>query len=407
MSDLAVVMDARLYDVEPAFYAEHVAPLFVPLKDKAEKRLVAKMPPALVKMLLQQKLIVADDALKIRPGQKTTYLSWQRALFYRDQPGDPDKEQVNRTLLEGVSFHVLPIVSPDRRCIRLDLSQEMAQLVKITKGTRVDLKTNKEYPVDLPNLKKSKSSVTVEIHDGQPILIAVDYRPSDRVWLLLAWPSIYMEEEEEEIRKGNIAEWRSWRAPQPKMPPADPAPPEPPMEDESAPVPPVPLPNTVAMKELLQAVVLKLMTDPQLKEYRDRNSSSGDTRYALVPDALAWPRSFRSEVPGYVLQDVDPDECLSFKSALLGISLEKYTRSQKETKGWDVLFVAHFQNAGGLVNARPFANRWCPIHCRAKRVGERWLVECQPRGFDVEVIDCRLEMPRRGEMRLATSEKYR
>ena len=98
-----------------------------------------------------------------------------------------------------------------------------------------------------PSQKESAGTVTIEIYDGHPIMVAVDYRPKDQVWLVVAGPRIYMEEEEEHIRKGPIK----------PMTLAE-------IEPEPVRLPLVVLPNTDGMKELLQAVVLQVMTDKEL-----------------------------------------------------------------------------------------------------------------------------------------------
>jgi hypothetical protein len=384
LADLAVVMNARIYEIDRATYDKDFAPLFVDPKDKSARLPVAKINDVVLKKLTQQKLVLEAEPIKLRLLQQTVFVSFRSAHPYVVGPGDPDTGPALATVYDGFTWKVRPTVSRDRRCLRLELFQEAAQLLKITKGTIVDLKTGKDFSIDFPNVKKTPSSATIEIHDEEPILLAVDYRPAakDRVWLLLAAPMIYMEAEQERLRRGAV---------QPMLL-ADQKPeaPDVPGEEFQVPVrmPAVELPNTDEMKQLLQAVVAQVMTDRELKVHRDRNGTRGDKKYALVNgDDVAWPKMFRPAVPDFTLQRFDPDECLSFKKRLTGLRLDTFKRLTKNPDGWEVVVEVTIQNAGGFANGPPAFKEACPVHCKGKLVGNGWVVKCEPRPFGAEIIE--------------------
>src|SRR5262249_16955787 len=95
---------------------------------------------------------------------------------------------------------------------------------EIRKSEALDLGTGKTVAVESPNVRETSLSGTIDIEDGQPLLTPLLYRPKgkDRIWLMLARPMIFIEEEQKAIAKT--------KPPPKKAKPVDPAkkkPPEP------------------------------------------------------------------------------------------------------------------------------------------------------------------------------------
>ncbi|MCI0461159.1 MAG: hypothetical protein L0Z62_29785 [Gemmataceae bacterium] len=208
--DVAVVMEARLYEVERAFYVKHIAPLLVDEKGKTVRRLI-DVDGDLVAELQRHTLVLDGAQDRLRPWERSTFLSLHTPFRYVAGPGDPQKEpgKVYRTGLAGVAFLVHPVVSADRRSIRLQITQEVRELTGIGKTWLLDADTGKATEVEAPRVRRASITATLEIWDGVSILMPVDYRSptaaaKDRVWVLAASPRIYIEEEEEAIRKANL-----------------------------------------------------------------------------------------------------------------------------------------------------------------------------------------------------------
>jgi hypothetical protein len=361
LCDLAVVIDAKIYALDRAEYDAHFAASFVDPKNKSA-RLAARASDAQRKMLQTRKPILEGDADKLRPNERAVFLTQRNVYQFQAGPGDAKPT----TACEGFSFSVRPMVSPDRRCLRLELFHDVEQLVKLTKGSMIDLKTGKELPIELPNVRKSSATQTIDIHDGQPILLAVDYRPKDKVWLVLAEPRIYMEEEEEYLRKAAIK----------PMPFADekPAPPEPPLKPEKEPIqkPPVPLPDTDEVRQILQAVVENVLTDQDLKTTRDFYGTPKEGKYALDNGQVRWPKDLPSMVAGYTRVEFQPDQCRFRQNRLMGIRLDSF--------GWDgTKAIKEFSidvvisNVGGDANGSVIGG--CFVNYTAKRAGKKWVVQ--------------------------------
>jgi hypothetical protein len=367
LADVTVVMNARLYEVDRATYDKDFASLFIDPKDKLARRPVAKLIVPLLKKLKQQKLILEAESAKIRPFQQVVFVSLRNAHQYIAGPGDPDTEpaRVFGSVYDGFTWAVRPTVSPDRRCLRLEISQDAGKLVKLTKGAIVDLKSDKEIPIDLPNVKKTSTSTIIEIHDLQPIVLAVDYRPAakDRVWLLLAEPMIYIEQEQERLRKQAIRPMLMADEKPPLIEPVS-------LVEEEKPFAkpmPVELPDNKDVKEILQGIVESVLTDPKIDAFNGHYAMRGDKRFTLIQgSAIAWPRAFRPTVTGYTHVTLDPDECHGFKKRLLGIRIDEFKWTPRKGEPTEATIDIVLDNAiGGALGA-------CHVIYHAKREGKVW-----------------------------------
>jgi len=222
LSDVAVVMNARLYEVDRAFFTKQVAPLFPQDKSVEERPALVPIDSTVLKAITQQKCLLKSEDNKIRPRQTASFLSQQSVVRFAAGPHPTNNDQaLMETALTGVSFEVRPLVSPDRRYLRLQIGQQVVQVVGIDKVKTLDGPSGKE--VERPNLRKASLTATIEIPDGLPILMPVAYRPpgkdnADKVWLLVARPFIWIEEEVQEIRKGggNLTPQSVWDSEVPK-----------------------------------------------------------------------------------------------------------------------------------------------------------------------------------------------
>ncbi len=363
LADLAVVMNAGLYEVDRPFYTKQIAPLLADAKQSNGRRLV-RVDGALVKKLQEHSLVLKSEPIKIRPGEQATFLSLQIPFRYLAHPGDQKRasSKVYRTGLDGVSFRIRPAVSADRRCIRLKLTEEVAQLVAITPAKILDGSTGQELRVESPNVRKSSVTATLDIEDGQPVLMPVDYRPpaaagKDRLWVLLAKPTIYIEEEEEQIRKAGL-----------------PAIPRGPFKTDEAPKKRAELRKSDEVQQLLQAIVEDVLTNPELKDTRAFYGTPEDKQFALVDGAtVAWPEWFEPSAPGYKIHRDGSRRLCFFERRLLGISLHKFSLKEKKAGPENAPIEVVVSNAGGSANGAVIGG--CTVSYAPRREGNRWVVE--------------------------------
>ncbi len=86
LSDNAVVMNARLYEVDRAWFAKQVAPLFASDKDTEERPTVVRIDGTLFKKISQKKLVLESEDIMIGPNQHAPFLSQHNVFRFNAGP---------------------------------------------------------------------------------------------------------------------------------------------------------------------------------------------------------------------------------------------------------------------------------------------------------------------------------
>jgi hypothetical protein len=112
LCDLNVVMNARLVEVDRAFYVKHIAPLIAADRDAAEPKGILAIDGPLFKRLAREKLVLESEESKLRPNRKENFLAYQEVVRFTAGPKpDKDKAAPVGSALAGVSFEVRSILS--------------------------------------------------------------------------------------------------------------------------------------------------------------------------------------------------------------------------------------------------------------------------------------------------------
>lgn len=136
MSDLAVISQVKLYDVDDAFYTKLKNAKHVPLEELERIFLDGKQPKrdSLLDQLPKQKVIQTGAEIKLDAGREATLLS--RHVVVRCLPNPKQVLQGDDTrqaVLDGVSFKAVSRISPDRRYVHLSFT-EASTAVEIRKA---------------------------------------------------------------------------------------------------------------------------------------------------------------------------------------------------------------------------------------------------------------------------------
>ncbi|MBI1914254.1 MAG: hypothetical protein HYS12_05890 [Planctomycetes bacterium] len=335
--DILVVVKARLYEVDAAFYTtvSKARRLTQEEWNELEKKEVAGNPPkgeSLFKRLEKQTLILAGEEVSIDNGQQAALLSRHRVIRCLPSPDQVRRGEKNRqTVLEGISFLGEIQSTPDRRFVRLKLTEKVTELQRMEKLKVWDPQApapGKEVETELPILDETVSSRPFLIPDGGSLLVPVHFRPpsaraKDRWWVLSITPRIVIEEEERIIRQGSL-------------------------------------------EFILPALLADVLTNPRLKTTRDFYGTPGDKRFALVnSDAWTWPKDFRPSVPGHRQAPVR-----RAGNRLLGIRIDQYQGEENYPIKLTLL------NAGGDANGAVVGG--CTLRYTTREGAKGTVVELSP-----------------------------
>jgi hypothetical protein len=221
-ADVAVIVQAQLYEVDDAFYTRLRKVKRISLEELERRFLDGKAPKGeLLKLLANEKPVQVGDKAKVSNGATVALLSRYAIVTGLPTPWSArTKENAKQIIREGVSFTGSLDVSTDRRSVRLHFTEKAAtiearELVKVVPiGFHHHFENNepappKEIDAERVFVKESATTRVLEIPDGGTLLVAVQYRPqalaaNQRWWVLSITPRIWIEEEERMIRERQI-----------------------------------------------------------------------------------------------------------------------------------------------------------------------------------------------------------
>jgi hypothetical protein len=163
-------------------------------------------------------------------------------------------------------------------------------LIRIEKSKQPNPFTGDEIEIESPDVRKSTLTGTIRLADGNPILMPIEYRPTakgkeDKVWLMVARPFIWIEEEVQERRQGGkeFTQRTVWESDVE----------EDEIEQKESVRPAKRLPLDDDTRGILQAIITDVLTNADLKHTRDFYGTARDKTIALVDTGkLGWPKDF-------------------------------------------------------------------------------------------------------------------
>jgi hypothetical protein len=181
VADVAVIVEGELYEVDAAFLGKHV-------KAVRGRRVATPVAEAVAEQLRKEGTRLKSGRAKILPGESARFFSLRSALVYPTKAG-----RAPATAFTGVTFRARVDVTPDRRFVRLALTQHSTDLL--------GYKT--EGDVKVPELAEESTTEAAKVGDGAYLLLAARLAPEkagapgkERAAVLLVRPLIYIEEEE-------------------------------------------------------------------------------------------------------------------------------------------------------------------------------------------------------------------
>jgi hypothetical protein len=199
LADLAVVVEVKLYEVNRTWYKENLEGWL--------KKGEAAVPEETVQALAKNGQVIQTNKVTILPGQGATILSRRRAIAYEGSPADAKAwADTLKPAFVGLVCKAEVSVTPDRRFVRLKLTQQVSELVKLARETGVHPATGQQLTYEDPRIAEVSAATTVKLDDGVSAIVPVPRArvggaEPDKVQLLLLHPVIRIEEEERERNK--------------------------------------------------------------------------------------------------------------------------------------------------------------------------------------------------------------
>jgi hypothetical protein len=207
-NDVAVDLHADLCEVERTYFDREIKPKLSKEPQGPSKLVLKRGAEGLGKEFNKEATLVKTSVVRLANGKTGSYFSLRKAVTYVSKvTGDERKpEKTYETAFHGITLQASVAVTPDRRGIRLKLTQNVTALVEIRPHTVRDLETGKEHTIEEPNLVDSSTSAVIDADDGECLLLQVEapapFVKKDKVLVIVLTPRIFIAEEEKE-RKNN------------------------------------------------------------------------------------------------------------------------------------------------------------------------------------------------------------
>lgn len=342
LGDLAVIVRSKLYEVDDVFFDKLKNAKPVDWEEAERRFLEGKLSKrdSLLDLLTKQKPVQEGDDVRLEDGSTALLVARQHA-WTRARNGNqvaptfglvsqsPRSISGSPVVLQGVSFTTRIYVTPDRRAVRMQLTEKATEIRQVKKVKVMVTNDGKEVDVDIPFTNETTHLREFEIPDGGAMLIPVHYRPKalqdkNRWWVLHIQPRIWIEEEEKLFREQ-------------------------------------------ALGEITPLVVADIVKNPRLKATCDFSGTPGDKRFALIDSAAwAWPKEFKADV-----SDFERAPAKRAGRRLLGIRVDQFQQADKE--GDNSVLTVTLVNAGGSDNGAVIGG--CTIHYTAQSTANGWVVE--------------------------------
>jgi hypothetical protein len=202
LADVAVDVKADVVELDRETF-EKVRPLFRPGKGRADPPAAVALPPAVTDTVIKRGKVIQSSSARYANGAEAVVSARQSVLTYSTRPAALKPADPPLFVKEGFRLLGLPVVSADRRSVRLKLTEKSAEVVGVKKREiRGFGETGTEAVIiSGPEVSEYGRSGTVEVEDGGAVLFKLDYAPKDKVWVVVLRPTIFIRAEEDERKR--------------------------------------------------------------------------------------------------------------------------------------------------------------------------------------------------------------
>lgn len=214
LHDLAIDVRAEVFEFDAATYKKLVnalpkGPSKPPVLFAIRRDVIGEPKPedleaidAAVKFIKGGKSVQSSSA-RLANGTDSTVSARKVVIPFKNDPGAISvgtKTSNPLFVKEGFALNALMMVSADRRSVRMKLTESSTAVTGIQKRELFELEGKKAVAqsLDTEDLGTTGSAV---VADGGAAIFKLDYAPKDKVWVVVLKPTIFIQAEEDQLKK--------------------------------------------------------------------------------------------------------------------------------------------------------------------------------------------------------------
>jgi hypothetical protein len=221
LQDLAIDVRADVIELDAAVYEKLLkvlpkegrgragSPLLFATGEEIEEKEGAAINKALeeVSKILRGGRTVQTSSGRFGNGAEATLSARQSVVTFHNQVVNDKPKDAPQFVKEGFRLVGLPVVSADRRFIRLKLTEQSLVLTRIRKVELGEVVKDQKLVLQSAETEDVGGTGSANIADGGTALFRLAYGPKDKVWVVVLHPRIYIKAEEEEIQRQRLQKW--------------------------------------------------------------------------------------------------------------------------------------------------------------------------------------------------------
>lgn len=154
-----------------------------------------------VNTILKAGRVVQTSSARFANGAEATVSARRNVVRFTNDGGPAWKPADNPLFVkEGFALVAVPVVSADRRFVRLKLTEQSTAITGVKKRELFELE-GKKVVAQSPETEDLGATGSAEVADGGTLLFRLAYAPKDKVWVVVVKPTIFIQAEEDELKK--------------------------------------------------------------------------------------------------------------------------------------------------------------------------------------------------------------
>lgn len=215
MQDLAIDVEAKVIELDAATYEKLVkalpkgktkSPVLLAtgeeLEEKEPNAAEWKALAEVTKILKTGRAIQTSSARFVNGAEAT--VSARRTLATFTNVPNPvrlaDKPENPLFVKEGFSLGMLPVVSTDRRFVRFKLTEQSTVITGVKTRDFGEI-AGEKFVIKSLETEDLGATGSATVADGGTLVFRLAYAPKDKVWVVVLQPRIFIQAEEDELKK--------------------------------------------------------------------------------------------------------------------------------------------------------------------------------------------------------------